>query len=145
MQLSMENRKEIILGIIHSYSISLRTAVPGLSDRECYHRLADACRLTGNGLLEKRDDYRYIIGNLNVGGELKRFFTLYRNPRTGKLDCDLTHSIEIENFEEEDFFMILFKIMITSSSMVLSDAIPGNNPGKGPLSVAARSRAELKS
>lgn len=133
--MKQEDLKVILLSTLHNYNMTLQTSESGKTDRDAYHRLVDASTLAGYGVLEKRYDSRYIVGNLDIAGKSQRVFTLFRDPTTGKLDVDLSldHLGKLEEGGEQKIFMTIFKLLAVATSVVIPSSIAGLTLEESPV------------
>lgn len=137
--MKVENRKEILLALLHTYTLSVRHCCPGESDREMYHRLVDTTNLTGHHIFEKRNDGRHFIANVPTGDGPKRVLTVFNDPKTGKLDLDLT--TPFDDGMEEDIFMLLYKILTIAFGVTAGELVSHTKTHQSKLALAIAAKA----
>lgn len=138
----MENYKELFLATLHNFTIGIRSAYPTDTDRQLYHRLLDAVDTTGHKIFKKRNDGRYLIADLDIGGMVTRVMTLFPNTETGKLDIDLTLPNWVDPEMSENIYMMLFKIIVIGTALCTNAAMSGMQMGDTELAKAIKARTQ---
>lgn len=137
--MKMEHRKDIILTLLHTYTLSVRHLMPGKPDRELFHRLVDATQPTGYKIFEKRHDGRHFIANMQTGDGPVRVLTVYDNTISGKLDVDLDSAMPDELVD--DVFITLFKLLSIAVGITVSELASHMDKNTSVLARAIAARA----
>lgn len=137
--MKMEHRKDIILNLLHTYTLSVRHCTPGETQREVLHRLIETTQLTGHKVFEKRDDGRHFIANVKCADGLHRVMTVYNDTVSGKLDVDLTSPIDDELGEE--VFVMLYKLLSIAVGITVSELVSHAKKHTSELALAIAERA----
>lgn len=137
--MQMENRKEILLALLHTYTLSVRHCCPGESEREMFHRLIDTTSLTGHNIFEKRFDGRHFIANITVGDGPVRVMTVFNNSNTGNLDVDLT--VPFNDETNEDIFMLIYKMLTIAFGVTVNELVSHTKTHQSQLALAIAAKA----
>lgn len=137
--MKMEHREDIILTLLHTYTLSVRHLMPGRSDRALFHRLIDATQPTGYKIFEKRNDGRHFVANIQTGDGPVRVLTVYDNAISGKLDVDLDSAMPDEL--EDDVFVTLFKCLSIAVGITVSELASHTDKNTSALALAIAARA----